>query len=373
MSGSDIQGQVLLNSSPAVAAVDQVGNAMDRLATKTRRANKEAVDLQSRVERDFKRTGQAASKAGGPLGSIGGRVLGGLGMGGPLGVAAVGLAALTTSATALTAASDRAVESARKAVEEENKLHDAREKGQRAMQTQAVAGAQQAPTVRRLVAMLGYSGEDHLGRLEESGISTSSAASGLEALVRRFPNQALTGDTAPANAIEQAKRLQLLGMDFSEAIERLIQHGGLGTQAGAERSAALVFKQFSGLRGNALESYQNGLARVGSSKSLADEQRFRELEGAIPGIQRRRSGELAGVAAQDLAEARSPVSKALNDLSQINQKQLDQLTKMAEAESAIARWLKTSARTFGLGQGSARQQLGDQVEANATAIFAPER
>jgi hypothetical protein len=369
---SDIQANFTAQTSQATASIDQVGAAFDRMTAKVKKANKEAKDLQAQVSKGFKQSAEGISKAGGPLGSIGGRVLGGIGMGGGLGIASAGLAVITTSLSALTAASDRAVKTVTDTAAAIDKLQAAADKGQKGVEAQASAGAAQAPTIRKLFSMGGKGALNKLGDLEQEGISTDSAAAGLQSLMSRFPGRDL-GSGAAGNAIAQAGNLAKLGMDFKDAIDALIQQGGLGDPESARRSAALVYRNQSGQRGDPAELFRNALSRVGDSQYLTDEEEARRIAGKLPGSQRARSGELPGMAREELAKAVEPVSAALLEANNIAQKIQDLLQQQADAEFGLVRWLKTAGRAYGLSQGSAQQLANDNANANAAALSRPDR
>jgi hypothetical protein len=369
---NDIQTQVTAQTGQSVAALNQVTSAMDRLANKTKAASKEAQDLQKKVNGTFKEAGAGIAKAGGPLGSVGSRLLGGIGMGGPLGVASVGLVAVTTALNALSAASNRAVEAVGKVIEYEEKNRAAREKGAKEEQAQAEKGAAQEGAVRPLIAKGGAVAERELVRLERKGIDTTTAARGLERIATRFPGQPLDSG-AGKNAIDQALNLASLGMRFDEAIEKLLARGGLNTFDSSMRSGDLVYKEFTGQRGDPAEIRAEAIKNVARSTYLTDVEKKRQIEGQIPETQRNRSGDLELAARENLAAAVAPMAKALLEANVLAQRQIDAMQRQADAQNILMRWITTSGRAFGLSAGSEQQKVNAEIEARANALFNPER
>ena len=374
---SDIQATFTAQTTQATQAIDQVGAAFDRMEAKVKKANKATKDLQAEFSKGLKQSGEAVGKAGGPLGSVGGRILGGVSMGGGLGILAGGLAAVTTAYSAISASSQKTIEDARSLADSIDKLGAAAEKGQKGVEAQAAAGAAQAPTIRKLFAMGGNGAMNMLKGLEGEGIDTDSAAGGLQAVMRRFAGQDLSRG-APANAIAQATNLSKLGMDFKDAIESLIQQGGLGDENSARRSAALVFRNQSGQRGDPAELYRNALSRVADDEFLTNEEKARKISGRLPGSQRGRSGALVGMAQDNLALALDPLSKAMLENNKLVEKQLELQKMDAENQHILVRALEHSVKVYGemVGlnlPGSNRDIADEAVIRNSSAIFRPDR
>lgn len=369
---NDLQAQVTADTGPAVTSVNKLTTAVNHLENKTKDATKAAQDYQKKVNGGFKEASAGVARAGGPLGSIGGRVLGGLGMGGGLGLASVALASLTTAFTALSAASDRAVAQVGRQIEQEDKLREARAKGEQDVEAQAKAGAGQEGALRPLIAKGGAEAERALIRLENQGIDTPTAARGIEAVIKRFPGQPLDSGAAK-NAIDQAVNLESLGIRFDEAIEKLLARGGLNTFDGAMRSGDLVYKEFTGQRGDPAELRNQAITNVASSEYLTNVQEAQRIQGALPASQRGRSGDLQTTAREDLAAAVDPMSKSLLEANVLATRQIAALERMANEQSALVRWLRTAGRTYGLSEGSERQKLNDAIMAREAALFAPER
>ena len=364
---NDIQGSVTADTAPAVAAINQVTGAVDKLTSKTKAANKETQDLQKRVNGQFKEASAGVARAGGPVGSIGGRILGGAGMGGTLGAASVALAALTTVIGAVGAASSRAVEQMGRQIEAENKLTEARTKAEKDIDAQAKAGAAQAPVMRNVIAMGGPAAVKALEKLEKKGIDTPTAAAGLQAIMIRYPNQAL--DARPSSeVIFRASMLTELGMKFDDAVKALVARGGMDSPESSARQAQLIYKQFTGQRGDPGKIFDDAMYNVRSNAYLKDVKKSAEIEGAIPAIQRGQVGSLEMTARENLAAAVDPLSKHLVEANALAVKQLDAMQRMANEQFALMRWLTTSGRAFGLSAGSEQQKLNDIIEARAAAI-----
>lgn len=364
---ADIQAQVTANTAPAVTAIDQVGAAMDRLSRKTKNATKEAQDLQKKVNGGFKEASAGVARAGGPVGSVGGRLLGGIGMGGPIGGLSVGLTALTTAVTALSAASARAVQAVQAQIEVENKLDDARDKGDKATVDLAKKGAEQAPKLRQVIAQGGPAAYDTLAKLEKQGVDTESAAKGLQAIIARFPGQDLNSG-APAETIAQAEGLARVGMKFDDAVTKLIERGGMGNPESAYRQASLIFKEFTGSRGDPMQLYHQAQVNVSGNKFLTDEERARMKLGALPAIQREASGSLLKDALETVGASMKPTNKLLLDAYNLQLKQLEQMQRAADAQWWLAKVLTTAGRTYGLSEGSEQQKVDDARKAFAGGL-----
>lgn len=366
---ADIQAQITANSSQAVAAIDQISAAMDRLKKKTNSANKESVDLQKKVRDDFKKTGEGVARAGGPMGSIGGRLLGGLGMGGAIGGASVALAALTLALNALSAASARAVDAVGKQAAAEDKIKAAQDAGEKAVVEQGKLGLAQASYLRPLIAQGGQPALKKLKSLETQGVESPDAAKGLQSVLVRYPNQPL--DSGPAKIlIYEATLLTKVGMKFSDAIEALVEKGGMGDYATAQHSAARVYRDFTGdMRGNPDEKFETALYNVKDDKLLNFEEGLRKKDSKKYENQRTKALGVGDALASELAAAMDPVSKAMLDLYNSNMRTQEVLDRQAAAESDLSRALATAARAWGMGPGSARQIADDNRIAVANAAI----
>lgn len=353
---SDIQAQVTANTGPAVTAIDQIRAAMDRLIQKFRTATTVSQDMQKKISGGFKEGSAGVARAGGALGSIGGRVLGGVGMGGPIGIASAGLAVLTAGITALSAASARAVKAVEAQIDVENKFQDARDKGEKALEDSAKKGADQAPKLRQVIAQGGPAADSAIRKLETRGVDTESAAKGLQAIIARFPGQDLNSG-APAEILAQAEGLAKVGMKFDDAVGKLIERGGMGNPASAYRQASLIYKEFTGSRGDPMDLYHKAQVNVSGSKFLTDEEAARKKLGQLPGIQRDQSGDLLKNAMDTVGEAMKPTNKLLLDAYNLQEKQLEQMQRAADAQWWLARILTTAGRTYGLSEGSEKQKV----------------
>lgn len=366
---SDLQATITGRDNGASAAIDQSTKAMERLEKQTRKATKEAKDLQREISTNYKKSGEAVSKAGGPLGSLGGRVLSGAGMDGGFGAAAVGFAALSTVWQAMQVVTVENTKSMHALIDAENKLSDARDRGKKTTEDNAKKGFGDADQVRQIVAIGGEVAYKKLGELEKSGVGTGEAVQVLLALMKRFPGQSLEGQSAPGRALQYGTILQSTGMPFGSAVQQLIQGGGLNDPERVHSKAALIYKRFSGQRGDASDLFSNAQEHVAGNRFLNDEENYREIVGRIPGVRRGQSGAVDG--RSELAAVVAPIAAELVKLNLANEKQLAALQQIAEinATNASRLWEQVTGRVgTEAGRDVTRFQRG-----MAVAVTTPEQ
>ena len=368
---SDLQAMITGRDNGASAAIDQSTKAMERLEKQTRKVTKETRDLQREIKDGYKQSGAAVAKAGGSIGSVGGRVLGGAGMDGGVGRAAVGFGLLSAAVMAYGKVMEAVTDQTQKAIDAARNLDAARDKGQKGSDAGAAAGGAQGPTVRAAIALGGLQAENLIAILEKAGIGTGEAAAGTMAIAGRKPRELAEQSPEIERLTRYAVRLSSLGMDFSEAIDGLLKGGGHGNDDHVQAVAARLYRDFSGGRGNPQSMMFGAINNVAQSKYLADEETGREISGAIPGVQRGRSGALPGLARDALSEATDPLSAAMVESNRLLERQLTALDRLADGQANFLTnlWEKTTGKIgTSAGQEAARIRNGQ-----ADALFAPGR
>lgn len=355
----------------------EVGDAFRRAAPEAAKA-KAAVDGFGGT---VKKTGEALTKMGGPLGELLGRLTGGAGLAGGLGRVAAAAAVFGLAMRAGNAVIEAQIDRTQKLIDAQKELRDVRASARAAEQQQALGAAGgQGNDLRQLFVRGNVEAIDTANRLAASGIGDASS-------IRKGVAQAytLTGMNEKETAIAAAQRIANMGdMPFDQAIGALVgDRASLksmmrpgGFKAGLER---FILKQ----RG--LSPTAANRAKIGDELTFS-ETSANESEGLIAELNKTQGslnqiekvgqdrvflGQSSTAAAGQLAAARSPESAAMLELFNRQQQADADMRALIRAQGPIMAGIKDALMLIG-GQGSFETQHRRQQDARAGATFGPE-
>ena len=372
-SGGDLQATITGRDNGASAAIDQSTKAMDRLEKQTNKTTKATKDLQSEIKKGYRESSAAVAKAGGPLGSIGGRVLGGMGMDGNIGRAAVGFGVLSLALSAWVKVNEVAVERTQKLIDARKQLNAAEDSADKIKDAQGISGAGQASTIRGVLSQGGSFAAEMLKRIETSGLQVGQgdAASGLASLFSALRGQGLDLNGKEARyAVENGLDLARRGIPFSQAMAGL-GDGDLSNDKGVRRRAQRLYGNSIGAYGDsAADAFNDALKNTWNSDYLRAADQTNADLGKLPGIDRDSTiTNGVGAAKDQVAKASDPLSAAILTLFKQQQQQLAELAELSKTQGKLmSRYLDV----FGSG-GSFDDQMKKLQIAQANALFAPGR
>lgn len=385
--GGDLQANITGRDNGASAAIDQSTKAMERLENQTRKTTKQAKDLQREIKDGFKQSGAAVAKAGGPIGSIGGRVLGGAGMDGNIGRAAVGFGLASLAFSALNKVIEVGVSKTRLLIAATQDLTAARDKGEKVKDDQAKAGATQRDDIARLQGLLGTSkgyvksgdyakstsANDLVANLNRQGFSTADASAGL---VAAFQGTAHIADydqrqAARANVVNEAGNLASLGLGkLPDLIQQLLDGGGTNDAGVVSRRAARMYSEFSGGFANPDKDYAGATRSIGRNPFISAADKMQVFAGKAQINERAQTTERGvSVATADFVAALNPVLDAQRNANRLAQMQIDELQKLGDAQGAFMGLIANLTT----GEGSFKTQAIRRGNAQANAVFEQDR
>lgn len=299
---SEHQTRITTQMGGTYQALDGVRSRIDAIERSTRRANTAAKDHQATLSKSLARGGQAVSKVGGSVGSLGGQFAGAAGLGGGFAVAGgVGLA-VGVAYKALTAIIDDRVDAEADLLKRTGAYRQALDAAGKKLDQQAIAGLSQDDPIRKLVKR-GGSFEKAQSLADELSISDADAANGLADLQLEF------GDVK-RGILEAAKLATESGqVSFPDAVaalrkdrfaKRLATDGRAGDAAARIVGERIGDKRFT--------AYQLDQFRRNGSPLL---DRFDEADGLIRergriDLNGVRSGRARKALQEDLDRARDP-------------------------------------------------------------------
>lgn len=320
--------------------------AEDRISPVLRQQTREA----SKLSRTLKEAGQAASKAGGPLGGLAARVLGGAG--GPFAAVAVSAAAASLAIQAMNAASERAVNLAKDTVTWQQRVAKTIDDATKARAGVAAGGLSQAQDTRLLLSRGGSI--DQARANVDQGIELSDSLKGEAAI-------ALQSEDRQESIRKMAKTLARTGeTSFTDAVKRFATRPSL--------NAIDMRRELLDIRGQ-LPTEQN---LDGAWSTLAQQRGFFDADGKISNVNKAitagqqvglaqssdlTSGRTASVIQKQARDTLDPVAKAFDDLRAEVDNATEVLQAAADAQKVMSRSLAEAGRRIGMSNGSEEQAL----------------
>jgi hypothetical protein len=369
-----------MNIGDTIMQMQRVEHSLDRLDEKAKKATRSARDLHKELGKPFNKQvaegGQRIASASGPMGSVLGRVMGGFGIDGAVGRAAVGFGVLSVAVGAAARVAEVAADRTQKLIEAESQLADAREKSDKALDAQAREGANQRQAIAQLHLFGGQNAVDAADAFAtRHGQKTADVQAAAGLAYRSLDGDAI--DNAMRAALE-AVRGGLAG-SMQEAMQTITSDRHIG---------AMLKGRSLGQDNGDLTKVDDALAwmyrqpgrpvdrelgkRIRASRRTDDDATdFLEAADRMTGIdsqqdrvKRQRTTERGEqTAREDLARTVSPESAELVKVGQQMQKAVDQLQRLADSQNTVARVLadltspqgsfETQKRRLQTAQGSA--------------------
>ncbi len=366
----DLQATISANLGNTLQALDQVNKRLDAIVKTSEKATSRAKDAQSQFSRTLKQGGEAASKAGGMVGSVGGRILGGAGIDGNMGRVAAGLGLAALAYSAFNKVIEARIDRTQKLIDAEKDLRTVHEQADATEKAQALRGATQATPNLRSVIALGAERGGGVSELERSGLgSTEQAAAAIAAILKSRFTDGATSDfregSSSRRALNYTKMLGSVGVPIDQAASQ-ITAGGMQDPEMVRRRAARIYQRHAGLTGgDAEQQLQDALGNVGKSDYLNAADQTNEQLGRMPGLDRSKT--IAGgqaAAMETVAQAIAPLAAGMTKLFQQQQQQLSDLGQLATAQGKV---LGLLADVF-QPQGSFETQIRRLQNAQAGAM-----
>lgn len=345
-------GRAQVKTTAEVARFGQVAGQAFKKPKSDADLLEEAAKKQSKSWREL---GHAISKVGGPLGELAAKFGGGFGMEGGLSKIAVAAAAVGLALKAVSFVLNKQTQDAKEAAEAWKKMTDAIEGAEEKGRAASLSGVGQAGGRRKVRATGGEEGIEQLDQLVKSGVvSEDEGTAGISAIYGRF------GRTAQARAaVNTARALAQAGVPFSHAASELAKGGSDTSLPGvARQTAGRIFNDYYGAVQGGSDNFNQALADTGGDQYLGQAAQVSGVQAQTAEFRRGQvtSGVAAGVARDQLTEAKNPAAAAIQKVFDAYQKEAALLAKMADLQSTIATNFKDMGVIFG-GEGSFDYQL----------------
>jgi hypothetical protein len=349
----DIQSKVVMDPAQALQGYDALTSKQQRLNRAVEQGNRAAKDYQKTMGKSFRDAGQAATRAGGVVGSTGGQILGSAGADsafGRIGVA-VGLAAF--SFKALTAVTEHRIAVERSAIEQTQKLGAALDAAGKSGGQQGVSAIPLGQQVRSLMAT-GGNIDDAAKLADKLAIPIEDAVRGLTEINRK------TSTTAEREgAIREASILSSAGsMSFSEAASGLTSKGSLKQMFDAGpgvAGAALLRSRGEKTTASELADFAPRVLAQSEGVGQLDQIQRDRNKIALAGLDHLKNGDAAKTVNDQLAETLNPAMVAVVKWSKGLQESIDTLRKLSREQGLLASAMANAGMLLG-GQGSLEQQ-----------------
>ena len=326
-----------------------------------------------------KNAGRAGRQFGGSIGRAAGQFGEAMGLGGAFGRVFAAVAVVGIAWRMLDTAIRENIQNIRSMAAAAQSFTDSVGKGKEKLGAQALAGAEQAPILRPLIATMGDHGMNVLKQLTGSGlVSQNEAASSLAKVYQQSPGEGANGRSLQqANMVNSAYRLVEMGAtSFSEAInEALKQAPVFETDAGTEFFIKRMIIQKFGITGDDADKYiQRANKNESASRFLSEAKQTTGRLSVKQEIERARTVENQGgqVAAEKLIQQeRDPVGSAIREQHEMLQKQVDHLSGIEEgikAQYPVMTGIQKFLETWGgRSVGKWTQALDPSTEARKQA------
>jgi hypothetical protein len=332
------------------------------------RLNTEGDKAKRTLKDTFKDSAQAASKAGGPLGSWTSKLFGGASMGDGFGRIAVGLTLAAAGAKMFTGQVERAVAQSLLLLKVQRDLREDAARANNELNSMAARGEKQAGGLVPMVAVGGKNAMDDLSMVTSTGVDQGSAAKGIAALYGRF------GDSERAKrAVDIAMRGEMGGLPFEEVADELTRHGGaIDDSTQSDRLLGRLAMKKTGTRGNPEEIWAERMKNLDSNAFI---KKAREDQGKRSVVDEKEREAFMGRSpvGQDLRAA-DPVSAAANERYKRDEQEMADLATVGKAAreavgglGILVEWAKNLGLLFG-GDGSLQNQLEAAQRRRAEAL-----
>lgn len=369
MSG-EIQGDASLDVQQVLAGLRQLQTGITGVTNGMMRLNNEGDKAKRTLKDTFKDSAQAASKAGGPIGSWTSKLFGGASMGDGFGRITVGLTLAAAGARAFTGQVERAVQQSMLLLKVQRDIRESNERANNELNSMASRGEKQAGGLVPMVAVGGKNAMDDLSMVTSSGVDQGSAAKGIAALYGRF------GDSERAKkAVDIAMRGEMGGLNFDEVADELTRHGGaIDDESQSDRLLGRIAMRKTGTRGNPEEVWRERMKNLDSN---AFTKKAREEQGLRSGVAEKEREAFMGrsPARLDLQSA-DPKSAAENERFKREEQEMADLAAVGKAAreavgglGILVEWAKNVGVLFG-GAGSLQNQLesAQRIRAEAAGL-----
>jgi hypothetical protein len=367
MSG-EIQGDASLDVQQVLAGLRQLQTGITGVTNGMMRLNTEGDKAKRTLKDTFKDSAQAASKAGGPLGSWTSKLFGGASMGDGFGRIAVGLTLAAAGAKMFTGQVERAVAQSLLLLKVQRDLREDAARANNELNSMAARGEKQAGGLVPMVAVGGKNAMDDLSMVTSTGVDQGSAAKGIAALYGRF------GDSERAKrAVDIAMRGEMGGLPFEEVADELTRHGGaIDDSTQSDRLLGRLAMKKTGTRGNPEEIWAERMKNLDSNAFI---KKAREDQGKRSVVDEKEREAFMGRSpvGQDLRAA-DPVSAAANERYKRDEQEMADLATVGKAAreavgglGILVEWAKNLGLLFG-GDGSLQNQLEAAQRRRAEAL-----
>ena len=329
-----IQETVTANVGSAVAWLNQVAQAEDRITRATRSANLAAKEQQALVRDRIRQQAQLRATAGSVGGSMVGGVIGGGAVGGGFGAAAVGVVALGVAFRSLGQVIQQRIADERQAIQIGQQLRRIQTQARTAEGASAQRGGALAPDLRGLIARGGSVGEA-ADLADRAAIPLREAIAGLtdikslpaalqgaatEAAVRAQQSGfAGFGETARKIATDPLARRDVSGEIDAAAVARIVSRV-LGSDVG---TGDVILGGRNLLRSRGVDQ-ANEVQRIQNQSTMVDLGRFV-------------GGGAVGVARQELAANVSPSSALMLEFNREVEQTTANLRQLEAATSGFTK------------------------------------
>lgn len=370
----DLQATISANLGNTLQALDNVNKRLDAIVKTSVKATSASKDAQAQFSRTLKLGGEAAGKAGGLVGSIGGRILGGAGIEGNMGRVAAGLGLASLAFAAFNKVIEANTDRTQRLIEAQRKLQAVSDQADKATAGQAQSGAGQAGGMRFSIAMGGEVAERLIEILGKHGIGSKEAGQGLEAIMRQANLQGLKPNSPEvANAVATAAALTKVGIPFAEGAGT-VAAGDISNPGVVQRRATKSFGRKAGLFGDAATSgYLHATENIDKSEFLTAATKVDSFQTQKEMVARNRTvWEGEADAQEDLAKYKNPYFAGLLDLGKEQNRVLMEIRNqgIAANETLIGRMDQLIKQMSGEDFAT---QYRRQVNANAQALATPGR
>lgn len=346
---------------------------------------KKAAEAGAEVGMSVKKIGEAAQRAGGPLGEIVGKLTGGAGMSGGLASAAVAAGVLGLAMRVGTTVIDARVQSTKQLIAVTRELTAVKEAAAKKVGEQGLGAAgSQGQSLALLNTRGGPDAINEANEIAATGVaSASDVRAGVAASYLRRPRG--VSQTMRRAALDAAGQVSSSGEGgFAEAVNAILSSPQLLEKLATEGAAGVAARVVVGNRGQVANGRNLGAARYdlanqrrlavfGETASNRAVAALAEIQGVgnqaeQVGQDRIADGSALGAARSALSAAKSPESAGMVALFAKQQQADDEMRRLIKSQGRIMADLKDVMMLVG-GEGSFRNQLRKKQVAEAGAAF----
>lgn len=350
---SEIQAQISVDASKALAAYDALTAKQVKLNRAVEAGNRAAKDYQKTVSKNFRDAGQAAGRAGGPLGTAGSQILGSAGMDSSFGRLGVAVGLVAFGFRALTSVVDSRIAREREVIEQTRKLGDALEGAGKQAGKRGLSAVPFAQQVRSLEAT-GGSVQDAQRIADQIGARVEDVVSGMIEIRRN----ARTREEVQAATREASILFRAGKTSFAEGAAGVTKGGTQRAMLGGEAGeAGASYLRSKGEQATAAQLTVTSpmFLRRSSLVPKLDEMNRLENQKTMSGLSAIQSGEAGAELRDEVARMFNPSAVAIAEWNKGVQQNIETLKQLEKYEGSVVRIFRNIAMVFG-GEGSIQNQ-----------------